>query len=136
MEKVVPRILTTKFWELLPNGFGEDRFETYADSRPGFKPTGPNLPPAQLDKYLCADLKNRRLRGTADYHLSIQFRTNDATMPLDQTKVFLAILILQPFTSGLSLSCFSIISVGVIVPICKHRKLSVPRTTGPIEKSY
>lgn len=68
----------------LPHRFGSDRFVKYKLTPvPGPQPSGPSLEAAQLDNYLYVDLKTRLLRGPVEFRLSVQFRTNHATMPLD-----------------------------------------------------
>lgn len=84
MAKVVPSVLGTEYWAILPFAFGKDRYVKYK-LEPETVPGGPLTPPSPNDPfYMHADLKRRLLAGESRFRFLVQLRTDPETMPLDQ----------------------------------------------------
>ena len=85
MARPVGSVLGTPYWSGLPFAFGPGRFVKYklepATAVP--PPAGPPPDPT----YLAADLADRLNQGEAHFRFMVQFRTDPATMPLDQATV-------------------------------------------------
>ena len=86
MEKVVDSVLTTPYWSVLPYRFGESRYVKYW-LEPLEAPPADAAPDFDDPFYLRADLHARLRKGTARFRFMAQFRTDDATMPLDAATV-------------------------------------------------
>jgi hypothetical protein len=75
-------VLTSTYWALLPFQLGEQiikyRLEPHAV---------PEDVPDDAPDYLTVDITNRLARGEYRFTLSVQVRTNEATMPLDKATV-------------------------------------------------
>lgn len=86
MKKVVDSALTTPYWSVLPYGFGQGRYVKYK-----LEPleAAPADGPPDFDDpfYLRADLHARLRKGPARFSFLVQFRTDDAAMPLDAATV-------------------------------------------------
>jgi hypothetical protein len=88
MNKLVPSVLLSTYWGLLPHAFGLGRFVKYKLApSPGNPTAGIQLDPRSTPNYLYVDLKSRLLRGAAEFGLYVQFRNDDSAMPLDQATV-------------------------------------------------
>ncbi len=85
MEKVVPTVLGTDLWSVIPFHFGENRFCKYK-LEPEVIPEGPK-PDYDNPDYLQADLEARLLNGESRFRFLVQFQTDSKTMPLDQATV-------------------------------------------------
>lgn len=86
MEKVVDSALTTPYWSVLPSRFGSTRYIKY--KLEPLDAAAPDAPPDFADPfYLRADLHSRLRNGPARFRFMVQFRTDDATMPLDAATV-------------------------------------------------
>ncbi|WP_051710676.1 LodA/GoxA family CTQ-dependent oxidase [Streptomyces sp. NRRL S-350] len=80
--------LTAVYWGVLPYAFGPDRFVKYKLVSAGCAPADPDATPPDEDPgYLAADLAHRLAAGPAAFDLLLQFRTDDAAMPLDMATV-------------------------------------------------
>jgi L-lysine epsilon oxidase-like protein len=87
MAKVVPSVLGTPYWAILPFAFGEDRYVKYK-IEPETIPGGPLTPPDPSDPfYMHADLRRRLGEGESRFRFLIQLRTDPEGMPLDQATV-------------------------------------------------
>lgn len=90
MQKIVPTVLGTTYWGLLPHLFGNGRFIKYR-LKPAAGSSGASglaLDRESLTNYLYVDLKSRLMRAPAQFEFSIQFRMgNDDMMPLDRATV-------------------------------------------------
>ena len=86
MEKVVDSVLTTPYWSVLPYRFGEARYVKYK-LEPLDAPPAEAAPDFEDPFYLRADLHARMRKGVARFRFLAQFRTDDATMPLDAATV-------------------------------------------------
>ncbi|MGH8931256.1 MAG: LodA/GoxA family CTQ-dependent oxidase [Egibacteraceae bacterium] len=90
MAKVVPSVLGTAYWSVLPYAFGSQRSVKYT-----LTPLLPPDPvggeaadvPLEDPSYLHADLRRRLLAAQASFAFSVQLRTDPARMPLDQATV-------------------------------------------------
>jgi hypothetical protein len=82
MEKIVPSILATDYWAILPFQFGPThaKYKLTSVTVPG----GPIENPNTLDPfYMHKDLRKRLLAGPATMQMLVQLRTDPASMPLD-----------------------------------------------------
>ncbi|MGH3998749.1 MAG: LodA/GoxA family CTQ-dependent oxidase, partial [Pseudonocardiaceae bacterium] len=87
MAKVVPSVLATEYWSVLPYAFGPQQYVKYkltplaisAGQTPDVSTEDPS--------YLHADLRQRLLAGQASFAFSVQLRTDPEHMPLDQATV-------------------------------------------------
>ncbi|MEF2549478.1 hypothetical protein VQ045_20305 [Aurantimonas sp. E1-2-R+4] len=85
MAKPEASILSARYWTILPAAFGADdhaKFSLQPElllEPPSSQPPDPN--------YLAADLAKRLKTDDARFVLSVQRRTNPATMPLDEATV-------------------------------------------------
>lgn len=88
MSKVVPSVLQTDYWSVLPYSFGPDRYVKYK-----LVPLGADgvdtVPDVSNDDpyYLHADLRRRLLRSEASFGFFVQLRTDTGSMPLDEATV-------------------------------------------------
>ena len=85
MEKVVPTVLGTDLWSVIPFHLGENHFCKYK-LEPALIPDGP-APDYDDPNYLHADLAARLKGGEARFHFMVQLQTNPKTMPLDKATV-------------------------------------------------
>ncbi len=87
MAKVVPSVLATEYWSVLPYAFGPQRYVKYKliplATAAGQTPDGSTEDPS----YLHADLRQRLLEAEASFSFSVQLRTDPEDMPLDQATV-------------------------------------------------
>lgn len=86
MQKVVPSLLTTDFWSVLPYAFGEGRYVKYKLVPYETSENG-DQKEIESSSYLYHDLKERLIRGEAGFKFMVQFQTDEQTMPLDQATV-------------------------------------------------
>jgi L-Lysine epsilon oxidase N-terminal/L-lysine epsilon oxidase C-terminal domain len=87
MTKVVPSVLATEYWSVLPYAFGSQRYVKYK-----LTPLAPAAgQPAEVStenpSYLHADLRQRLLESEASFAFAVQLRTDPEHMPLDQATV-------------------------------------------------
>jgi hypothetical protein len=85
MAQVVPSVLATAYWAILPFAFGPDRYVKYK-LEPETVPGGPLTPPDTVDPYyMHADLRRRLLAGESRFRFLVQLRTDPdpKKMPLD-----------------------------------------------------
>jgi L-lysine epsilon oxidase-like protein len=85
MAKPTNSVLATDYWSCVPFAFGPGRYVKYKLARamdPGEIDGAPQDP-----SYLAADLEKRLKTGGVRFPFSVQFRTDAATMPLDQATV-------------------------------------------------
>lgn len=88
MQKVVPSLLTTDYWSVLPYAFGAGKYVKY-------KLVPCDMPETESDNentfdnpyYLHKDLKERLLQGEACFKFLVQFQTDSETMPIDRATV-------------------------------------------------
>lgn len=85
MEKVVPTVLGTDLWSVIPFHFGNDRYCKYK-LEPEVVPNGPD-PDFNDPDYLRADLEARMKTGEARFRFLVQFQTDPEKMPLDKATV-------------------------------------------------
>ncbi|AKT42100.1 LodA/GoxA family CTQ-dependent oxidase [Chondromyces crocatus] len=84
MEKLVPSVLLSPYWSVLPFKFGEGAFVKYKLT-PEKAPPGSGDPPDVDDPfYLRADLHARMKQGEARFQLLIQRQTSEQEMPTDE----------------------------------------------------
>jgi hypothetical protein len=88
MEKVVPSLLTTNFWSVLPYRFGAEKYVKYK-LVPCDIPETDSVSENEFENpyYLHKDLRERLLRGEACFKFLVQFQTDSETMPLDRATV-------------------------------------------------
>jgi hypothetical protein len=87
MQKVVPSVLDTPYWSVLPFRFGPARYVKYK-LEPELVPPGDGASPDYADPfYLRADLHARLKKGESRFRFLVQVRTDDEKMPLDQATV-------------------------------------------------
>ena len=85
MKKPVGSVLASPYWSIMPFAFGSDRFVKYK-----LEPLIDDTPPTHAPNnpyYLGADLQQRLKETSATFKFCVQFRTDDATMPLDAATV-------------------------------------------------
>jgi hypothetical protein len=85
MARPVGSVLATPYYSGLPFAFGPGRYVKYK-----LEPTivvPPPLTSPSDPTYLAADLAHRLLQGDVHFRFMVQFRTNPATMPLDEATV-------------------------------------------------
>ncbi len=85
MEQVVPSVLESSLWSVIPFRFGEGRFCKYK-LEPETVPPGPD-PDYNDPDYLRADLVGRLKGGEARFRFMVQFQTDPQTMPTDRATV-------------------------------------------------
>ncbi len=85
MAKVVPTVLGTDLWSVIPFHFGSDQYCKYK-LVPEVVPDGPE-PDYDNPDYLRVDLIDRLNNGEARLKFMVQLRTEPATMPLDEATV-------------------------------------------------
>jgi hypothetical protein len=88
MAKVVPSVLATEYWSVLPYAFGPQHYVKYkltplAPGAGAISLVGPSEDPS----YLHADLRQRLLAADVSFLFSIQLRTDAEHMPLDRATV-------------------------------------------------
>lgn len=83
MAKPVASCLTTDYWSVLPYAFGPGRHVKYK-LVPVDQPEGT---PFNANNYLAIDLAQRLGQRPAQFKFMVQFRTDPATMPLDEATV-------------------------------------------------
>ena len=86
MEQVVDSVLATPYWSVLPYRFGDARYVKYK-LEPLDAPPAEAAPDFDDPFYLRADLHARLRKGVARFRFLAQFRTDEATMPLDAATV-------------------------------------------------
>lgn len=86
MEVVVPSVLESDYWSVIPFRFGEGRFVKYM-LVPEVVPPREGEPDYDDPFYLRADLHERMGRGETRFRFMVQLRTDDAQMPLDRATV-------------------------------------------------
>ncbi len=85
MAKPVASVLGIDYWSCVPFAFGAGRYVKY--KLEPVEHTGP-IPGSPPDPtYLAADLEKRLKTGEARFRFMVQFRTDPATMPLDEAMV-------------------------------------------------
>lgn len=85
MEKVVPTVLGTDLWSVIPFHFGDTRFCKYK-LEPELVPDGPEPDYSDPD-YLRHDLEQRLNHGESRFRFLVQLQTDPETMPLDKAMV-------------------------------------------------
>ena len=85
MQKVVPSVLETDLWSVIPFRFGDQRYCKYK-LEPELVPPGP-APDYDDPDYLRIDLEQRLNNGEARFRFMVQLQTDPATMPLDKAMV-------------------------------------------------
>jgi len=84
MARPVTSVLATDYWSCVPFAFGSGRYVKYKLERAiDLKANGEPPDPT----YLATDLERRLKAGEARFRFSVQFRTDPASMPLDQATV-------------------------------------------------
>lgn len=88
MEKVVPSVLDTSYWSILPYAFGPGRYVKYK-LEPCHEPEDATTSDLPTDdpNYLHAELRARLLARDACFDFFVQFQTNPNSMPLDRATV-------------------------------------------------
>ncbi len=84
MQKIVPSVLSTAYWSVLPYSFGKTRFVKYKLD-PEQEPS--SQPPGDDPNYLSGDLARRLRESEARFKFMVQFQTNADDMPLDKATV-------------------------------------------------
>jgi len=87
MEKVVPTVLGSPFWSVLPFRFGKSYHVKYKLEPEEVPPGSGEAPDYDDPSYLRADLHERLKHGEARFRFMVQFQTNDEEMPLDRATV-------------------------------------------------
>lgn len=82
MEKAEGSVLTTTYWAILPFRMGGEIVKYRLEPE-----TPPENVPDDADDYLAIDLANRLAKRDYAFILSVQLRTDPATMPLDEATV-------------------------------------------------
>lgn len=85
MQQVVPSVLASAFWSVIPFHFGPDRYCKYK-LEPEVVPPGPDPDYADPD-YLRADLHARLRGGEARFRILVQLQSDPDAMPLDRATV-------------------------------------------------
>jgi hypothetical protein len=85
MEKVVPTVLGTELWSVIPFHYGADRYCKYK-LVPTRIPEGP-APDLDDPNYMAVDLAARLRGGEARFAFYVQLRDEAGTSPLDQATV-------------------------------------------------
>lgn len=85
MAKPVASVLATPYWSCVPFAFGSNRFVKYKLD-PAVDADPLTTPPSD-PTYLAVDLRQRLKAGEARFRFSVQFSTNQETMPLDKATV-------------------------------------------------
>ncbi|MFB6456758.1 hypothetical protein ACE38W_15910 [Chitinophaga sp. Hz27] len=85
MQKLEPSVTTAIYGSCLPYAFGNDDYVKYK-LVPINVPPGPPIP-ANNPGYLRDELKQRLIQGEVHLGFYLQFRTDDAKMPLDEAMV-------------------------------------------------
>lgn len=84
MAHPVASVLGIDYWSCVPFSFGPDRYVKYKlEPASHTKP----IPDPPDPTYLAADLEKRLKEGEVRFRFTVQFRTDPATMPLDQATV-------------------------------------------------
>jgi hypothetical protein len=88
MAKVVPSVLTTDYWSVLPYAFGPKQYVKYKLTPLAVAGGETPLNASGEDpSYLYMDLRQRLLEADASFLFSVQLRTDAERMPLDQATV-------------------------------------------------
>jgi hypothetical protein len=86
MAKIVPSVLGTAYWSVLPYAFGAGRFVKYK-----LEPVDPPAAGPAADtsdpNYLAVDMHARLLAGECRFRFMVQLQTDPARMPLDRATV-------------------------------------------------
>jgi hypothetical protein len=85
MARPVTSVLATGYWSCVPFAFGPERYVKYKLEQAA--DPDPSTPVPSAPTYLAADLERRLKAGEERFRFSVQFRTDPATMPLDQATV-------------------------------------------------
>ncbi|MBV7531068.1 hypothetical protein [Chitinophaga sp. sic0106] len=85
MQKLEPSVATAVYGSCLPYAFGDNDYVKYK-LVPMDVPPGPPVPDNNPG-YLRDELKQRLTKGEVRFGFYLQFRTDDATMPLDEAMV-------------------------------------------------
>jgi hypothetical protein len=86
MEIVVPTVLGSDYWSVIPFRFGPRRYAKYK-LEPETVPPRKGEPDYGDPGYLRADLHERMGNGEARFRFMVQLRTHDEQMPLDRATV-------------------------------------------------
>ncbi|MGH3671122.1 MAG: LodA/GoxA family CTQ-dependent oxidase, partial [Pseudonocardiaceae bacterium] len=88
MAKVVPSVLKTDYWSVLPYAFGPDQYAKYKLVSLGAEGVEAVADVSNGDPYyLHADLWHRLLESEASFGFFVQLRTDPEHMPLDEATV-------------------------------------------------
>ncbi|WP_224367630.1 LodA/GoxA family CTQ-dependent oxidase [Hyalangium versicolor] len=87
MQKVVPTVLGTPYWSVLPFRFGKARYAKYKLEPMDIPPRDGASRDSEDPFYLRKDLHARLKNGASRFRFMVQLRTDDETMPLDRATV-------------------------------------------------